>query len=932
MEKVKNFVLIITAVGLLLFVSLLSFISYNYANYLWFDSQGQTAVWWTTWTTSLRFFMIGVGLALPGYLVCYWGAATFMRGRLPGGTYGKGARGLFALGALVLCLFLHGPMFASLWQDWVLFAFAPDFGQVDPIFGRDVSFYMFQLEWYRSVLAWAKTYVFFLLVFSAVLFVLPWQGTDFRRYPEWYREAFRHGLVQFGFLAGALALIYSFDAYFERYALLFGKESGVVAGASYTDVWARSPGYTVFFYAGIVISLFLIVSGFMRKILLPLGAIAVLLALRFLALGVYPVVLQTINVNPNEFTAEKEYIEHSLKFTRLAYGLERVVARRQEVGEGIDAGVLRRNATTVKNIRLWDYRAIRDTFKQLQEIRPYYEFHDVDIDRYNVNGEMRQVMISARELNLDELPTQAQNWVQTRLQYTHGYGLVAAPSNRVTEEGLPELWVKNFPPASEAGAPAVKRPGVYFGELTNEYVIVDTKMNEIDYPLEENFAETKYTGRGGLAMGSGLRRFLLAWQFSDTFRILVSSEIHEKSRILFNRNILDAARLLAPFLEFDPDPYLVIGTDGHLYWMLDAYTISDRFPYSQVFNTDYFKRMPETRQTNQYGGFYKSNYVRNSVKVVIDAYDGGVKFYRFDDADPVIRAWEGFFPGLIRPLTEMPAFLREHVRYPEAMFLLQASIFTDYHMKDSQAFYNREDRWQIAQEAYGDANSRQRVEPYYTVIKFPGEDREEYILMLPFVPNNKDNMIAWMAARCDWRPGSGPDGKTGNSYGELLVFDFPRTRQIYGPNQIESRIDKDAEISRDLTLWSSQGSSVIRGNLLVIPVEDRILYIEPLYLESGQSRFPELKRVIAADGRSVVMRESLSAALGALTSSRITLGEGVDANLKDEASDAGPDPGQLAREAREAIRRARTAAGQGKWEEFGRSMQELDDILGRMER
>lgn len=933
MQQTRNYLVTAVFVIAFLFISFFSFISYTYTTYLWFDSLGQVGVWWNTWTAGVKFYLLGAGAALPGYLLCFWGARFAMRHQLPGGRFSTAVNVLFALGALAVALLLHGPMFSSLWQDWVLFAHAPDYGQTDPIFGRDISFYMFHLEWYRSLLAWGKTYLVFLAIFSVVLYVVPWQGTDFSRYPNWYREALRAGLAQLGVLAGLFALLYAFDAYFERFALLYGEPGSVVAGASYTDVHARAPAYTIFFYAGIVVSVMLMASGFLRKIILPGLVAGAYVGLRILVLGFYPYIVQTLQVNPNEFTAEEKYIEHSLEYTRLAYGLERVNSRRIEAGGAVDGAMLRRNATTVKNIRLWDYRAIRDTFKQLQEIRPYYEFNDVDIDRYMVDGEMRQVMLAARELNLDELPEQARNWVQTRLQYTHGYGLVMAPSNRVNSEGLPELWVKNFPPASAPGAPTVKRPGIYFGELTNDYIIVNTRMKEIDYPLEENFAETNYEGKGGIEIGAGLRRLLLAWQFSDTFRILVSSEINSESRLLFHRNIETAARKLAPFLQFDPDPYLVAGEDGNLYWMIDAYTVSDKFPYSQHFDLDYFARMPESRRNRRYGGFYRANYLRNSVKVVVDAYDGTISLYRFDNQDPVIRAWEGFLPGLIKPLEEMPEFLRRHVRYPESLFLVQAAVYTDYHMKDAQAFYNREDRWQIAREAYADSRDRQFVEPYYTVIKFPGEDREEYILMLPFVPNNKDNMIAWMAARCDWRPLAAADGTSSNTYGEILLFDFPRTKQIYGPNQIESRIEKDAEISRDLTLWGQQGSRVLRGNLLVIPIEDSLLYVEPLYLESEQSRFPELKRVIVGDARSVVMRESLSASLGALTSSRITLGEGpaaADGTLEVPA--APRDAKVLAREAREAIRRARRAAGEGKWNEFGRSMQELEDILGRMER
>ena len=947
----------------LLLIFSYNFISYNYVNYLWFDSQGQAAVWWKTWGEQIQYYFAGFAISLVGYLYAFFLASSNLKNRA--GYYLSGIMRFFYLGiALFLALSIHGPSFSSLWQEFVLASNAPAFGVTDPVHGLDASFYMFRLELYSGILSWLKTTLILLTLYSISFYALPLQGVNLEQDKRAVGDAFNVSIFHLATILGLLVLVIACDAYVTRYSLLFEGSSDKLAGASYTDVNARDIAYFVYFYVGIFLALMVFVGGFLRSWKLPAFAGILWLVVYLGLIRIYPWIVQTIQVNPNEITAEKEYITRSIKYTRIAYNMNKADKRSFDARKNVRSADLKKNRTILSNIRLWDYRAILDTYKNFQEIKEYYKFRDVDIDRYNVDGELRQVLLSPRELDVSRLGGQSQSgnravrtrspsWIQSHLQYTHGYGLVMSPSNVVTREGQPELWIKDFPPVVHKGLPPVKQPGIYYGEMTDDYVIVNSAIKEIDYPEAQDFATTRYKGKGGVRLGTGLRKMLIASQF-DTWKMLISTEVTPDSRVLFNRQILSAARRLAPFLEYDNDPYMVVGDDGRLYWMIDAYTTSSRFPYSQRFNRDYFSRVSGSGRARGLRTMARRqiNYIRNSVKVIVDAYDGTIKMYNFDKQDPVITAWSKFLPELFLPIEKMPAFLKSHLRYPELYFMLQAAIYSDYHMDNPDAFYNKEDRWAIPTELY--QGTRRAMEPYYVIIKLPGEQKVEYILMIPFVPRGKKNLVAWMAARCDYTDsgqtagdkdgkarkgkkddtsGVGADGK--NRYGELLVLDFPRTRQFYGPMQIESRIDQDAEISKEFKLWSGSGTEVIRGNLLVIPIEDSLLYVEPIYLKSTQSPFPELKRVVAADSVSVVMEDTLRSALASLTNASVFNFE-PDASTGSSAAErkesGAASRSQLAREALSVMRKAERAAGAGKWEEHGRLMERLKDILGGLAR
>ena len=924
----SKFFLYLTASVILGIFLLFRFGSFYFVDYLWYESQGQALLWRQLLGMRLGFYFAGIFLAFILYLSNY-GIALFRLGSFDPSPV-KSTHYLLWSGAIFVMLSMNGPMLYRLWDLYVLFSQAPDYGLKDPIHEIDASFYMFQLEWYQGLLAWAKLALLLCILFSLACYFSPLYGLNIQARPHHVQKLLSLALPHLAVLTGLLVFLFSISSYLGRYDLIFSGSSEKVAGASYVDVNAQDYAYLIFAYTGLVFAIVISISGFVRRWKAPLSLLGAWLLVYFFLLQIYPGIVRFLYVNPNEFEAEKKYIEHSIAYTLEGYGLGDIERKKFPASESLSLDTISRNREIVDNIRLWDYRPVRATLGQLQEIRQYYEFLDVDIDRYQVNGKVRQVMIAARELNKNSLPTQTRTWESRHLQYTHGYGLAMAPSNKVTREGLPELWIRDFPPLiTQRGLPSVSRPEIYYGELTNDYVLVNTSLKEIDYPLEENFAETVYQGKGGVALGKGLRYLLLAWEF-DTWKLLISRYIHSKSRLLFRRNIHQAVRLLAPFLEYDADPYIVLAKDGKLYWIMDAYTSSTRFPYSAPFRSNFLKNVLSSKHGPYLSQLQGINYIRNSIKVVIDAYDGSIRFYLMDEKDPIAKAWSNFFPELIQPLSQMPKFLLSHLRYAENLFLIQASIYADYHMSDARAFYNLEDRWQIPKELY--SGQTQQIEPYYTVIKLPGQKKEEYILMLPFIPNNKENMVAWMAARCDYRfrktPHAGAKGKEKeNPYGKLVLFDFPRTRQIYGPIQIESRIDQDPEISKDLTLWNQQGSRVIRGNLLVIPIANSLLYVEPIYLQSTNSPFPELRRVIVADEKSLVMSESLRDALLQLAV-KSPKGKVFSNNDLRGAELSSQD---LVRRARSLLLKAQGAAARGKWNEFGKKMAQLKQTLDQIQ-
>ncbi len=723
-------------------------------------------------------------------------------------------------GALVVG-FGYGVTAAARWTTWARYVHQVPFNLTDPIFHRDVAFYMFTLPLVRLIQAWVSSILVLSAVAAGVVYALLGSfRVENRKFSLMPQPA-----IHLSALAGLFFLTLAWRYWIDAYDILFSTR-GAVFGAGYTDVHAQLPAVRILAVvsAGVAVGCFANVVR--RGWRLPVFGAALVIVTSVVVGGIYPSIIQTYRVKANEDVLEAPYIGRDIKYTRLAYDLETIDARHFPARFDLSAAKVADNSATVNNVRLWDWRPLQRTYGQLQELRLYYRFADVDVDRYRIRGDLRQMSVATRELDIAKLPERARTWVNEHLFYSHGHGIVMSPVNRVTEEGQPELWIKDIPPRSREGL-KVARPEIYFGELTDQYVIVNTKTREFDYARGDKNVYTRYHGRAGVRLDSTGRKLAFALKFGD-MKFLLSDAITPDSRLLFHRNVVERLRTLAPFLTYDRDPYMVL-SGGRLYWMVDAYTVGAYYPYSQPF-----------------GG--NLNYIRNSVKAVVDAYDGTATFYVVDRKDPVIRTYARIFPTLFAPFSKMPEGLRQHIRYPVDLFTIQAGMYATYHMTDPKVFYNKEDQWDVAKESQG--GTEQGMQPYYVVMKIPGDHKAEYVLMLPFTPSNRNNMIAWMAARSD------PD-----RYGQRIVFKLPKEKLIYGPTQVEARVDQEPRISEQLTLWNQRGSSVIRGNLLVIPVENSLLYVQPLYLEAVQSQLPELKRVIVTYKDKIAMETTLARAL-----------------------------------------------------------------------
>ena len=704
------------------------------------------------------------------------------------------------------------------------------YGQSDPLYGKDIGFYLFSLPAYVALKNWMLlTLALCALVAGAVY----WAHGDLtlEKRPPASPWVIAHGSALLGLFFAVKAWSYWLD----RYLLLYG-DNAVVVGAAYTDVHVELPALLALVGIASAAAFASWANMWVRSYKLPAAAAVLVFGGSFVLALAFPALFQRIYVKPNELQLETPYLQRNIALTQEAYNLHQFTVKPFPAEQGLTFQSLQDNRATIDNIRLWDWQPLMDTYAQLQEIRTYYKFHDIDIDRYEIGDSYQQVMLSARELDPARLPSNAQTWVNLHLLFTHGDGVVMSPVTRKSAEGLPIFYLQDIPPVA-SGGPAVREPRIYFGQGADSYVIVNGSTPEFDYPKGKDNVYGTYKGADGVAIGGMVRRTLFAWYFDD-LNILLTNYITSESRILFRRNIQNRVRTIAPFLRLDHDPYVVV-SDGRLFWMQDAYTTSNWFPYAEP--------LPG-------GG---ANYIRNSVKVVIDAYNGSVDFYVTDPADPVIATYWRIFPELFKPFEAMPADLQKHVRYPEDLFLIQAQMYRAYHMDAPEVFYNREDLWQFPRQpagSYGvDAGDGARMAPYYIIMRLPGEARAEFFLMLPMAPSQRENMIAWLAARCD-----APD------YGKLIVYEFPKDKLVYGPFQIEARINQNTEISQQISLWNQMGSRVIRGHLLVVPIENSILYVSPLYLRAESGQLPELKRVIAAYGDRVVMEETLAEALAAL--------------------------------------------------------------------
>ena len=703
--------------------------------------------------------------------------------------------------------------------------------------------------------------------------------------------ALTHASVLLGLFFAVKAWSYGLD----RFLLLYS-DNGVVVGAGYTDLNVRLPILWLLIALAAACAVASWANLRWRNWRIPAAALTLLFGTSIVVAVLFPALFNRFYVKPSELQLETPYLARNLALTRQAYNLQQIAVKPFPVGEGLSFASLEANRATVDNIRLWDMQPLMSTYAQLQEIRTYYKFLDMDIDRYRLGGAYQQVMLSARELEPALLPPNAQTWVNLHLLFTHGSGVVMSPVTQKTTEGLPTFYLQDIPAVANGG-PAIREPRLYFGQGEERYAIVKTSTPEFDYPKGKDNVYAAYDGADGVAIGDTGRRALFSWYYGDP-NILLTEYITNDSRILLHRNIQDRVSTIAPGLRLDHDPYIVV-SDGRLFWMQDAYTTSDWFPYAQ----------PQSA-----GGL---NYMRNAVKVVLDAYNGSVDFYVSDPADPLIRTYQRIFPGLFKPLSAMPADLQQHIRYPEDLFRVQAQLYRAYHMDTPEVFYNREDLWQFPRQAADSdglgGRDPARMAPYYMIMRLPGEARAEFVLMLPMVPSQRENMIAWLVARCD-----PPD------YGKVVVYEFPKDKQVFGPFQIEARIQQNTEISQQISLWNQMGSRVIRGHLLVVPVENSILYVSPLYLRAATGQLPELKRVIAAYGDRVVMEETLGAALAALF--KDTAPPPPRPAEMGAATSAGPADAR-AREALVHYDRAVERLKAGDWSGFGAELDALRPLL-----
>src|ERR1700675_675577 len=867
----RRLLLLIFAVLAVIFFSSRTVLSY-YVDALWFGSLGYAEVFRKT--ISLQWLVFAVFFAATFFVLYGWFLAlwrTYQPLLLGAGPIFVGGRPIrlpvermlrpVGLGVTLGIAFVTGTNMMLEWSTFALYWYAAQAnGIVDPIFGRPLNFYLFTLPAWQFITGWLLTLaviaclvaIFFIFITCSIPALgrragrdlpLPWRGFS----------------IAFAFLLLSLAM----RVYIGRFERLF-EDHTIFGGVTYTDAHVMLTGMLVV-CAALVLGAVIAAVNAAR---MPRGRwlVAAILpaAVCYIAVQAVAWYVSSFIVKPNELVREKPYIVYNTDLTRQAYGLNQVAQREFPAETTVDAADPANNQATLQNIRLWDWHALQDTLRQIQEIRTYYDFPDIDIDRYEINGATREVMLAPRELNVDKLPESSRNWINEKLIYTHGYGITMNPVNGFTPEGLPTLILSNMPIQSTVRSLTVTRPEIYFGELTNTDVYVKTRQQEFNYPQGATNNLTSYEGNGGILLGGFLRRILIASDRGDLTKLPFSDDINGQSRLLMRRNVRDRVALLAPFLTYDSDPYIVVGDDGRLSWIMDAFTTSDSYPYSRHYAL----------------GNTLVNYMRNSVKVVIDAYDGTTTFYVVDPQDPIIMAYRQIFPALFQDASAMPPALRKHVRYPELLLKLQAAVYGLYHMTDPQVFYNREDLWTVASEVGMDESGQQKaqsMEPNFVLMKLPGETSVEFVEILPFTPANRNNLIGWIAGRSD-----------GEKYGTSVVYDFPKTKLVDGPLQIEARIDQNAQLSGQLTLWNQQGSHVRRGTLLVIPCGHALLYAEPIYLQAERSPMPELRLVVLALQDRLAYGPTFDSAMRALFGGEVSSLSGATAPAEPGRGAAAP--------------------------------------------
>ncbi|MEW6381521.1 MAG: UPF0182 family protein [bacterium] len=944
--EVKRKIIFRTALFILLdFLAVVAIreMAHLYGELLWFKSLHYSPVFWTIFLTKWSvWFIFGMAFVLVAGINIYLArkiGAPKNHWELSYRTQEPGGVKVIPLQPeqvdkllIVACLLLGGlmglwPALRS-WDSFLRFLYQKPFAQVDPIFHRDIGFFVFTYPIYVFLQQW----LFCALLITSVLVGYIYVKDKAMNLKPGEISFTRRAKVHLSVLNGFILLLIAWDSRLKLLGLLYSNR-GVVFGAGYTDMNAQLIAYWVFIVIAAVCALVFWFNTSAEGWKWPLIGLATLFALSILGNNFYPWVFQKLVVQPNELTKEEPYIQRNIQYTRAGYNLDKIEERDFQASANLTLEDIRKNSPTLKNVKLWDKSPLKQTYRELQEMRLYYSFVSVDEDRYLLDGKKTQIMLSVRELDQNNLPPQAQTFENRYFKYTHGYGLCMNLVNDVTEKGLPNLIVKDIPPASQSLL-NISRPEIYYGEKTKDFVIVNTKSQEFDYPKGDTNVYTKYREKSSVPIGSFFNRLVFSIKYLEP-RILFTNYLTPQSRILIHRQIKDRVKTLAPFLTYDRDPYVVVSDAGRIFWILDAYTTTDMYPYSErialASDSDLSSPVMSALSADRKAGMKMINYIRNSVKITIDAYSGETTFYMVDEEEPIIRTYRRIYPRLFKHFSRMPQDLRAHIRYPRDLFEIQAHMYRLYHMSNAQVFYNKEDLWDLPLQRGVTGQTGSPMRGYYLTMRLPDYQEEEFLLMVPFTPDSKSNMIAWMCARCD-----GPD------YGKLLVYKLPKEKLIYGPRQIEARIDQQTEISSQLTLWSQQGSDVFRGDLLVIPIEESILYVEPVYLlANDRSNVPELKRVIVAYGEKIEMKQTLSEALqeifGQETAQVPSLTASQDPHLLEEHDLCQIQPAghrmanqsiiDLARRVTQCFQASTDSFRKGDWAGYGRHQEQLGQVI-----
>jgi uncharacterized protein len=905
---------ILKIIGIILVPIILLSISSSWIfEWMWLNELGYTQIFWTLKGTQISLVFISFLVAAVYFILNFRYLATQLKfanitsSPLQGSNINltsdfalKRIKQFFTLGAVVMAL-VFALSFYIRWDESLRFISSVPFGESDPLFGRDIGFYMFQLPFWEVIQGSLVSISFITIAILAMAYIFT--GLLMIQSPMQFQartQVLNHLKINIAIWLGFLA----WGFWLSRYKLLLNP-GGIVQGATYTDVAVHLPAIWILFTLTLLLAIMMLASRWINLGKVIPGTAVLIVAVLVLGRGLLPGMVQQFQVDPNELELESPYLEKNIEMTRLAYNLHNIRQVEYMADDTLGITDIRNNQDAIDNIRLWDGRLLINTYKQLQEIRSYYEFYSVDNDRYIVDGRPTQMMLSAREI-ARRLPSQSDTWVNRKMQYTHGFGLVMSPVTETNTQGEPRMLIRNIPPISDFPELTVSNPAIYYGENSSGYYLVNTNVDELHYPLGNENVYHNYSGRGGIQIDSFFKKLLFAWELGD-INILLTDAIHNQSRLQIWRSVQERINRITPFLRLDRDPYLVL-FEGRLVWIQDAYTTSSHFPYSQQYRNGI-------------------NYIRNSVKIVVDAYDGTVDFYVVDEEDPVLQVYNSLFPNVFKSLDKLPEGLDAHFRYPQDIFEIQIETYARYHMTRPQVFYNQEDLWTRPNEQYG--GRQMLMEPYYVLARLPEEDQLEFMLISPMTPENRNNMISWITAKSD--PGS---------YGELITYVLPKDRLFYGPAQIEARIDQDPEISRQIALWDQRGSRVIRGNLMVIPIENSFLYVEPVFLLADNVEIPQLQRVIVALGDNIAMQPTIEQAIFEI------FGQDADFILPGAqplvAADAPAlPPGEIPAdvtaissqqmdEIRTLWRDMRRALEEGNWTRYGELLTELDQKINSM--